>query len=313
MHYWNPLWNSADSVRQIHSGLEGWALGFFALLVIFEVIAFWYGEDTTRGRRFTKIGILFFAAAVLMEIAAYPFSEQNDFLASQLETDQRQKISELDHAAQSLKTDDDQAQAKIADAEVRAKAAEAQVASAKAESQEADTKAESFRLEIAKANEHAAEASKTAESDRLARIKMEQQLKARSLTTDQQQRVTDHIKAFEGTPYEIAVNPTMEPLHLAEQIDSVLRAAGWIPKKSALTNLRLIITLSTGTKAEQTLSTGVSIQLTKPLHEKYGKAAEALILSLRVEGILATGTYLSDSDGSPNNVHVVIGSQELIN
>ena len=48
MHYWNLLWdwNNLDAVRAVHSFLEGWALVFFALLVLFDVLAHLAEEKT---------------------------------------------------------------------------------------------------------------------------------------------------------------------------------------------------------------------------------------------------------------------------
>src|SRR5579863_111116 len=41
MHFWTTLWDwsSLESVRRVHSFFEGWALVFFALLVLFDVLA----------------------------------------------------------------------------------------------------------------------------------------------------------------------------------------------------------------------------------------------------------------------------------
>lgn len=306
MDYLHQVWNSLDSVRKIHSRLEFWAVIFFILLVLADTLAHRYEEKhPPRSRRFAGIGLWVFGIAVLMELVAYPFGQRNDTLAAQANAQQQQNIATLQAEARD-------AEARIADAEAHATTAEAQVATARAASDAASAKAESFRLDIARANERAADATQTAEADRLARIKMEQQLKARSLTEEQQQRIVASIKPFADTPYELAVNPTPEPLHLADQIDSILHSAEWIPKDNASTDLRLIVRLSLGTKAEETLSTGVSIQLTKALYDKYKQAADILIRALGTAGIPVSEVYLPDSDASPNNIHVVVGSQDLI-
>jgi hypothetical protein len=43
-----PGWNSLDSVRRVHGDLELIALVFFALLVLFEVLAFLEKEHTKK-------------------------------------------------------------------------------------------------------------------------------------------------------------------------------------------------------------------------------------------------------------------------
>jgi len=80
-----PDWNSLESVRYAHSRLEGGALIAFALLVLFEVWAHLLeDEDKVRARWFEKIGLCFFAIAVLAEIVAYPYGERNDRLSADM-------------------------------------------------------------------------------------------------------------------------------------------------------------------------------------------------------------------------------------
>jgi hypothetical protein len=78
-----PDWNSLDSVRHAHSTLEADALVFFALLVLFDVLAH-FSTEKRRERLLEKIGLCFFAVAVLAEIAAYPYGQRNDRLSEQL-------------------------------------------------------------------------------------------------------------------------------------------------------------------------------------------------------------------------------------
>jgi hypothetical protein len=83
MHFaiWLPDWDSLDSVRRVHSDLEIAALVFFALLVVCEALAH-LSDDKKKERRFDKIGIAFFALAVLAEIVAYPYGQRNDELST---------------------------------------------------------------------------------------------------------------------------------------------------------------------------------------------------------------------------------------
>jgi hypothetical protein len=78
-----PDWNSLDSVRRAHSDLEAAALVFFALLVLFDVQAH-LSKGETRKALLEKIGLCFFAVAVLAEIIAYPYGQRNDALSGQM-------------------------------------------------------------------------------------------------------------------------------------------------------------------------------------------------------------------------------------
>src|SRR5580704_2499540 len=101
-----PNWNSLESVRNAHSLLEGWALVFFAALVIFDVVAHMYeDEHRDRSKLFERIALWCFGVAVLAEIVAYPYSRRNDFLSDQQNAVQRDKIASLDNSTQKLKTD----------------------------------------------------------------------------------------------------------------------------------------------------------------------------------------------------------------
>lgn len=78
-----PNWNSLESVRRAHTDLEGTALVFFALLVIAETLAH-LTESKRREVLFDKIGITFFAIAVMSEIVAFPYGQRNDTLAERV-------------------------------------------------------------------------------------------------------------------------------------------------------------------------------------------------------------------------------------
>lgn len=108
MHYWNLLWdwNTVESVRTVHSFLEGWALVFFALLVLFDVLAhLTEDEHREQSRTFERIGLWCFGVAVIAEIFAYPYSRRNDALSSQQDATQKATIARLDNSTQGLKTD----------------------------------------------------------------------------------------------------------------------------------------------------------------------------------------------------------------
>jgi hypothetical protein len=102
-----PNWNSLESVRNAHSLLEGWALIFFAILVVFDVLAHLYEDDKDTAKLFERIGLCCFGIAILAEIVAYPYSRRNDLLSDQENAVQRYKIAILENSTQKLRTDAD--------------------------------------------------------------------------------------------------------------------------------------------------------------------------------------------------------------
>lgn len=78
-----PDWNSLESVRRTHSDLEAAALAFFALLVLFDILAH-LSKDENRKTLLEKIGLCFFAVAVVAEIMAYPYGQRNDTLSANM-------------------------------------------------------------------------------------------------------------------------------------------------------------------------------------------------------------------------------------
>ncbi len=95
-----PDCNSLDSVRQAHSLLEATALVFFALLVLFDVLAH-LSKDENKKTLLEKIGLGFFAVAVLAEIIAYPYGQRNDALSARIIGSLDAKASEADHKSDS--------------------------------------------------------------------------------------------------------------------------------------------------------------------------------------------------------------------
>jgi hypothetical protein len=110
-----PNWNSLDSVRHIHSELEAIALVFFALLVVFDVLAHLSG-DKKKERLLEKAGLCFFAVAVLAEIAAYPYGQRNDTLSEQLVGSLDLKATDASAKASKALTDSDEAEIKSGNA-----------------------------------------------------------------------------------------------------------------------------------------------------------------------------------------------------
>jgi hypothetical protein len=211
-----PDWNSLDSVRRAHSDLDLAALVFFALLVLFDVLAH-FSEGKKRERLLEKIGLCFFAVAVLAEIAAYKYGQRNDALSEGV-------ITSLDAKAKQASSDASQAitisgtalsQAKDAlgktgaaegamkGAENEAKNARSAASSAMTLAQGARTEADSFERDIVSAKQQAADAeSHLADAMNRANTltaQLNRITTPRSLPASPE--LISSLKAFKGTEY----------------------------------------------------------------------------------------------------------------
>ena len=123
-----PDWNSLDSVRRTHSDLEGAALVFFALLVLFDVLAHLSDENKNREKLFVRIGLCCFAVAILAEIAAYPYGQRNDALSAQVIVSLDTKAQDAADAVERVKKTADGAKIKADAVGVEADQAQIKIA-----------------------------------------------------------------------------------------------------------------------------------------------------------------------------------------
>jgi hypothetical protein len=133
-----PDWNSLESVRHAHSSLEAGALVFFALLVLFDVLAH-LSEDKNkdRARLFEKIGLCFFAVAILAEIGAYPYGQRNDKLSADIIGSLSEKAGQAETKAKKALADSETALTKTGEATTKADAAGASADKAMQKAREA--------------------------------------------------------------------------------------------------------------------------------------------------------------------------------
>jgi hypothetical protein len=205
-------------------------------------------------------------------------------IASRVETDLREETNEV-----IAKAEERAAEALRAAAE-----AEAQVSGARAE-------AEGFRLGIAKANESAEESRRIAESERLARVKIEERMGGWRLSSDAAKRLTESLKAFPGTEFEVFVDPTETPFF--NTLDKVLSDAGW--KRLAPRG-----EISLNKKAAISFISGFFIEFRVDLLPKYSAAVTALANGLLAEGISVRVNAVNPGPMGSDTLHIVIGRRE---
>jgi hypothetical protein len=322
-----PDWNSLESIRFAHSVLEAGAIIFFAALVFLDTMAHSIEEkNPLRSRAFERIGLWCFAVAVLAEIVAYPYSQRNDFLADErdrqrgvdiqrLGTQTRQISDEAVRVRKQLRdARDDAAVAKADASRARGDIAEA-VDLARTARQEADSFERDIRTakeraakadeQAAKAEEHLADTLRRAEAAERAEQQLEDRFTGWKLSGAALDRLREKLKAFQGTPYDLYVDPVSESF--MDTVDSLLANAGWVRH---LAHGPGDVSTIFESKAQVSAMTGITIGVPR---EAPGleKAALALIGGLMAEGITVKSGWISSEDKSSKDaIHIMIGRRE---
>lgn len=224
-----PDWNSLDSVRRAHSDLEFAAIVFFALLVVFDVLAHFAEENKKRETLLERIGLCFFAVAVLSEMAAYRYGQRNDALSAQV-------IVSLDAKAQDASDKADHAKTTADGAKIKADAAGV-------DADQAQTKAEVAGKEAAQVGASAANALSTAhDADEVATAVMgrvgelesarflDWPTQINGITLTPKELAFEEVKRYAGT--RVLIQPVLgrEPSEFAATLYTHLSNIGWNPQ-----------------------------------------------------------------------------------
>jgi hypothetical protein len=215
MHYWNLLWdwNNLDAVRAVHSFFEGWALVFFALLVIFDVLAHLAVDNKPRAKTLERIGLVCFAVAVLAEGLAYPYSQRNDTLSERIIVSLSGLSGAADTKARQALGDSSVAITEAKKAVEAAGQAKTSASSALVLSRGARKEADSFEKDIvsakqqaADAESHLAEALERADKAEKATARNTEKLADRHLTRQQQLDLAAKLVKFQSVRLQIELD-----------------------------------------------------------------------------------------------------------
>jgi hypothetical protein len=209
-----PFWNSLDSVRRVHSDLEFAALVFFALLVLFDVLAH-LSEDKPRVRLLEKIGLAFFAVAVFAELLAYPYGQRNDNLSAE-------KIKSLDLEAGDALNKANAARIVAQSASDIAKPAKETADAAKGEADDASREADNL-------SRHLTATGKQLNAVDEKRARLVEELSWRDLTEKQSDALTTVLQSSPGSRIIIGMTSpdSAEKRQYAWAMLSAFLAAKW--------------------------------------------------------------------------------------
>lgn len=222
-----PGWNSFDSVRRVHSDLEAAALVFFALLVLFDVLAH-LADDRARERILERIGLWFFAVAVFSEMIAYPYGQRNDTLSGQIIVSLDAKAEEARAKGKEAVAYSSTALSQAKDALAKAGAAQQSLAGAENDAKKAQaaasnalTLARSAESHLNDALERAARAEKSAQA-------AQEQVAPRKIKTENMTAFIRCLGGLKGKRLWLVGQgggPT-EVTDFALQLDSAFKKAG---------------------------------------------------------------------------------------
>jgi hypothetical protein len=224
-----PDWNSLDSVRHVHSDLEAAALVFFALLVLFDILAH-LSTDNKKKTLLEKIGLCCFAIAVLAEVVAYPYGQRNDTLSGQiigsLDAETREALIKSGTAlAQSREAD-----TKSGDAIDKTGNALGIANDAKQVSREARQEADSFEQDIMSAKENAAKAEERTLRAEQALLQFQEKLLPRHLSEKQKQDLVQRLSGQPKVPVMVGwANDATDGQIYGEDFRDVFKRLGWDP------------------------------------------------------------------------------------
>jgi len=232
-----PDWNSLDSVRRAHSRLEGLALVSFALLVLFDVSAH-LSEGKNRARLLEKIGLCFFALAVLAEIAAYPYGERNDTLSEKIIGSLDAKAREASTNASSALTKAEAADAMAGKAQGKAEAAETSAKRAGILAAQAETDAQNARQDAIQLRVDLKTTEQGLTDEHNKRIELEKSIAPRFILPmslpQEDLAITDVLKKFTGVHAIVDCIPDWEARRAAHNIIALLIQAGWAIDSTAI-------------------------------------------------------------------------------
>lgn len=135
-------------------------------------------------------------------------------------------------------------------------------------------------------------------------------LAPRLLTKSLQERMSQELKPFAGTPFVLAVDPESEAINFMSQVASVLSRAGWKWEPARHDRKTGLITTVGPLKAVAWNRSGIAIGFRADAPENLLVPADHLATALEHAGFkVETGRIPDTVSNNPDAVYVVIGAK----
>jgi murein DD-endopeptidase MepM/ murein hydrolase activator NlpD len=311
----SALESAIDALEKSLDSLEFWLTFWTALVVIGLVVEYWHDvADLITTKPFdwkkfqTIIGGILITAGVAGELSiqfkAASVEGKLRTASHQVEALLNKEAEDARSAAESAKTTAKGFEQNIAGANARARTAEAQVASANAASRDAVAKVSTAEARISEAQRSAAESkkeaarlTKEAEAEHLARVRLEQQLSWRSVTSRQGERIARRLLPFSGQQFDfVTYGSEGECLNFENELYRIVLSGRWVldPKRQWAMLAGLIV--------------GVEVQVPDNADAHTKEAASTLVDALTAEDVLATVKMIPAQDApNPAVIKIAVG------
>jgi hypothetical protein len=130
---------------------------------------------------------------------------------------------------------------------------------------------------------------------------LDNRLAPRTLTLEQERRIAEKLKAFQGIPFDFATAPAQEPALLEDRIKEALEDAGWQCAPDFLGNVRVAYA-NLG-------SVGLRAEVPHSKLAEWGPALHALANAMEAEGLQMVARVSSDDQTPINAIHLIIGTK----
>jgi hypothetical protein len=305
-----PDWNSLDSVRRAHSDLEVTALVFFALLVLFDILAH-LSTDHEKKTLLEKIGLYCFAIAVLAEVVAYPYGQRNDTLSGQIIGSLDVKTREALSKSGTALAQSEEAETKSGDAIDKAGKAQESLGKAEDEANKAETAASNAlalardaRQQATEALANLAEAKRLAEEAQKGTAVLAQAALPRRLSEGQK---VELIRLLSAAPaftvvFENTRSLSDEVLNFTDDFIDVFIRMKLLPADSSSRKLSRAIAAPEGH--------GVIVGVMGAEQTNHPRAADVLISTLKEWGFDVGGEAAPNIAKSATEIHILIGAKQ---
>lgn len=227
-------------------------------------------EDVSRVHSISEgVGIAILFLLGFAEIVSMIYNHQRDRLQSQVDLKRQEEIARLGLETARLSND-----------------------------------AETAKASIARANADAAVATARAAEANLA---LEKYKAPRRLTADQVRHVTNALKRFAGTPFDMEVSQTGDAPGLAVQLADLLQSAGWVWKDNPGSG-SIVVRLGNRVAAVSSY-VGFAAQIEVTKAGQWKAALDALVSEMNAQGIPMLGNVVRAGETRTDTVQIVVGAK----